>query len=225
MHTSFALLPGMHGDSGLFRRFRAELSVDAPVKAFAYPHRCESYELLAERVVSQLPRGRVVVIAESYSGPVGILVAAKAPERVRALVLTATFARSPLPLWTRPLTTLMRVPVSGLAVRSALVGPLAERGLVHWVKREIREVPAAVLEARARQILETDVEDVLAGLDCPVLYLHATRDLLLWQTKARILNARPETEVIDIDAAHLVLQAAPVEAAAAIQAWLSSAKS
>lgn len=208
----------MHGDSGLFRGFASALG--APSTAVAYPPEAECYETLVERATAALPQDPVVVVAESYSGPVGVLLAHRRPERVRALVLVATFARSPLPRWTWPLTQLMRFPVTGLAVRSALVGPTASGALVREVQDEVRQVPGEVLVSRAQQILETDVTSELARVEQPVLYLHASRDALLWGARSVVLEARPQTDTVALESPHLVLQREPEAAAAAIAGWL-----
>src|ERR1700679_4387919 len=88
------LLPGMDGTGRLFAAFQPLLAPALGARVCAFPpDRPLGYEQLLAEV--DVPSGPFAIVAESFSGPLGILLAARYAERVRALVLVATFARSP----------------------------------------------------------------------------------------------------------------------------------
>ncbi|HJN76321.1 MAG TPA: alpha/beta hydrolase [Myxococcota bacterium] len=225
MSATYLLLPGLHGNGALYAHFVAALPDGTPTRSVTYPLDDLSYERLIAFVLDQLPEGELVIVAESFSGPVGIGVASAVPDRVVGLVLAATFSEGPLPTWTRPLARLLGNRVNGLIVRSFLVGPSAETELVEEIIREVNEVPGALLVQRAERVLEVDMKEALQALEVPVLYLHASWDMLLWGARNTLVKAAPSTTVVELSSPHLVLQREPAEAARAIQEWLESVKS
>lgn len=113
------------------------------------PDRPRSYvELLADIAV---PDGPYAIVAESFSGPPGIRLAASHPDRVRALVLVATFVRNPSTLagWMRPLLgRLFRMRLPGVALRLGLLGMDAQDDDLGAVRAALLQVHPAVLAAR-----------------------------------------------------------------------------
>lgn len=104
--TSIVLLPGLDGTGELFAPLVAAWGDRFRTQVVSYP-RAErlGYAALADRVRALLPLHEdYVLLAESFSGPLGVMLAAERPQRLRGLVLCATFARSPLPLlrWMAP---------------------------------------------------------------------------------------------------------------------------
>ena len=115
------LLPGMDGTGILFRPFLQELadniSDEIAVQVISYP--CDqklSYGELIDYVRSRLPgEEEVILVAESFSGPIGYALAAEQPNMIRAIIFVATFLSPPKGLlWMMPpslMALLMKIPL------------------------------------------------------------------------------------------------------------------
>ena len=90
------LLPGMDGTGQLFAPFLAELPSSWRSQVVTYPTDSPlDYAELAPRVRAACPStGEFLVVAESFSGPLAILLAASNPPGLTGVVLVASFARS-----------------------------------------------------------------------------------------------------------------------------------
>ncbi|HEX2836088.1 MAG TPA: hypothetical protein VHW00_23995 [Thermoanaerobaculia bacterium] len=90
------LLPGLDGTGTLFGEFIAALPPHIAPVVIRYPtDEALSYEELLAFIEERLPEGTFAVLGESFSGPLAIELAAKSP-RVRAVILCASFVRSPV---------------------------------------------------------------------------------------------------------------------------------
>ena len=85
----------MDGTGRLFDRLRAALPQRFDVQVISYPtNELLGYDALAERIT--IPSEPFAIVAESFSGPIGITLAARNLTHLRALVLVASFAQSPI---------------------------------------------------------------------------------------------------------------------------------
>ena len=119
------LLPGLDGTGRLYRRLVGALEPGAQVRVIGYPsERFLGYRELAELAVAQEPAGAYAIVAESFSGPVAVLVGASRPERLRGIILSASFVVSPAPGWLRvaPLELLFRLGAPRCVLRCLLLG-------------------------------------------------------------------------------------------------------
>jgi pimeloyl-[acyl-carrier protein] methyl ester esterase len=186
-----------------------------------------SYDQLAKMVRSMCEDSPpFVLLAESFSTPLAIRIAAENPANLRGLILCAGFVMSPARGVTRWLALalaplLMRAALPEAAIRSRLVGRDASRSLVTTVREAIASVQPAVLAARLRAVLECDVRSDLRRVAVPMLYLQAQHDRLV---PARCLEeiraVRPEIRAIVIDAPHFLLQREPRQTAEIVAAFL-----
>ena len=212
MTPPLLLLPGLDGTGELFAPFVAAAPPGFEVRALALPgERVRSYHELAEWVCTRLPEQNVVLLGESFSGPLAVLVA-KRSARVRGLVLSTTFVESPLPraFALCPDVVLSRPPPTFL-LKALMTG--GDARLAAAVSGAIRCVPPGTLAGRIAAVLRVDVTSELRELSCPVLCLHARRDRLVRLACARRIQAlRPSARVVYVDAPHLLLQARPIEA-------------
>src|SRR5690349_18575128 len=94
------LLPGLDGTGELFGPFLEALG-GFPAQVIAYPRdRAMTYVEHESFVRGKLPDDEdYVLLAESFSGPVGIAIAAASPPHLKGLILCGTFASNPLPLF------------------------------------------------------------------------------------------------------------------------------
>ncbi|MEO1699592.1 MAG: alpha/beta fold hydrolase [Planctomycetota bacterium] len=214
------LLPGMDGTGRLFAPLLRELGVDATV--LAHPaDRPLDYDALLEDVARHLPPGPLVVLGESFSGPLAVRLAAERDDIV-GLVLCATFVRGPR---SGALLRLAELVARGAppapVVRALLAGFDAPRALVDEVRSAVATLAPGVLRARLRAVRTVDVSSVLAATTCPVLDLRATHDRLVGASARRdVLRARPDAEAQTLGSPHLVAQRRPAEVAALLRAFV-----
>lgn len=228
VQPTLVLLPGMDGTGTLFRRLLAEIPAGMPTCVVTYPsEESLSYGQLLARVGQQLAgEGAMVLVAESFSGPLALRYAAAEPARVRAVVACASFVRPPAPRWLRHLARplLFRVPPPDWAVRRFMVGAEAPDELVRAVKAAVRRVKPAVLARRVRDVLAVDCADDLRRCAAPVLWLVPTADALLRSTDVGALQTiNRRITVSTLDGPHLLLQARPGVAWRAIEGFLAGA--
>lgn len=95
------LLPGMDGTGLLFRWFLEALPEDVETVVLSYPTRVfAGYDALVDLVRGRLPVDRrFVMVAESFSGPVALRIAAEMPKGLIGLVLVASFVSGPAGRW------------------------------------------------------------------------------------------------------------------------------
>lgn len=225
--STLVLLPGMDGTGILFRPFLQALVDDLPVKVVAYPaDKPMGYDELGEFVLNALPtEGPVVLLGESFSGPIAAALAARLGDRVRGLVLCCTFMSNPRPAL-RPLLPFAglipfaAIPV-GLAARP-LLGSFATPALKSLLAEALALVSPAVLRARLKSVATVNATEALAAVKVPVLYLQASSDALVPARAVRkARKACPAMKVQVIHGPHCLLQVAPAEAAAAVLAYVS----
>lgn len=226
--TTLVLLPGLDGTGVLFDEFVAALPGTIATQVISYPgDTALTYRELLGYVRERLPAGPFAVLGESFSGPLALALGAE-DARVAAVILCASFVSNPLrcvprhlarflfPLWFRLFPAFVR--------SKALLGGYSSAPLNDALARAHRRVSAPVLAARAREILRVSATDDLRRCAAPILYLMGDGDGVVRRHNAAAIKAlRPSVRVVSIPAPHLVLQAAPTLAAAAVVEFLASA--
>jgi pimeloyl-ACP methyl ester carboxylesterase len=212
--VKYLLLPGLDGTGKLFDPF-VEMAPDgASVEIASYPVDKEmSYSDYATLVVGTLvPDEPFTIIAESFSGPVAVLVAASSPPGLAAVVLCNTFVYRAA--WRGfsflPWAWLFRFPLTNLTVGLHLTGFRQATNWVQRVRAANQPVLPSVRASRLRAALNVDVRSEFAGLDVPVMYLRGLRDRLVLSSCVRhAIAARPSTTVVRVPGPHLLLQTEP----------------
>ncbi|MEV0247033.1 alpha/beta hydrolase [Nocardia sp. NPDC050712] len=181
-------------------------------------------DLLAEGIVEAADRAGLdtfTLIGYSLGSLVAVRVAARWPERVRGLVLTAGLARADnraeaaLDLWQRYLAA---GDLAGFARFVALTGFGAD--FFNGVPREqvgtlldtiAAGVPAGTFE-QAGAVRTGDTTADLAGITVPTLVIATTRDTLVSPANSRYLAARiPGAEYAEIETGHVPMAERPEE--------------
>ena len=86
-------------------------------------------------------------------------------------------------------------------------------------------VSPAALAGRSRAALGVDVSAELRRCDVPLLYLGASRDVVVPSWNARFIkDEKPSAEVVTIDGPHLALRTDPSAAALAVTAFMMKAR-
>src|SRR6266516_4682725 len=149
------LLPGLDGTGELFAPFVDAAPVGVSTIVADYPTSEASVDIL-ERHAREKITDHCIVIAESFSGPIGVRIAADV--RVQALVLCNSFISSPIFPALRYLVIppLFTIPLPSLVIRSILLGHQSHPALVENVHSVLRRLPADVIARRVRQVLQTN---------------------------------------------------------------------
>lgn len=225
MNAMLVLLPGMDGTGVLFEDFVAALPAGIDASVIRYPVR-ESldYASLESLVREQLPQRPFVLLAESFSGPIGLSIASNPPPLLRGLVLCATFAKLPFPFgrWTTlpvQIAPPRRPPKWLLDV--LLLGRHASTHLHAKFAHVMASVSPSVLKHRALLALRVDVSDRLGAVKIPTLYLRAREDRLVGRSAANHLaSGIPSMKIAEFDAPHFLLQTRPAETAIAVAGFI-----
>lgn len=218
------LLPGMDGTGALFRQFVAHAPAGYACQVAALPAEPATHDQLARRMGPALGLDDgCVLVAESYSGGLALRLAAE--RRVAALVLVNSFVAPPRHRALRLLAMppLFRLPPARAAIRHLLVGHRSSAALVDEVRTTVASVPARVMAARLAEVLSADCGAWLARCTAPLLYLRGTEDRLVPDASVRRIAGGRTVRIVRIPGPHLLLQAAPAAAWAAIAAFVEGA--
>lgn len=210
------LLPGMDGTGDLFTPFVSALPSGLRPHITRYPADVPlGYDELLETIT--VPNTPFAITAESFSGPLAVMLAARYPSQTAAVILVGSFVRSPTPLAQIARlagSALFRVPLPRALLRLLLLGFDASDEEVDFVHTTLRSVEPRVLARRVRAISEVDVSAALTASTAPLLYLSGSRDRVVGpRPLAEILRLRPDTQTATIGAPHLMLQRNPGDSA------------
>lgn len=224
------ILPGLDGTSGLRQAFEAKL--DAPGKCIAYPADQKlSYQALAHFVDSQLPVDEdYVLIAESFSGPVAVRIAAKAPKRLKGIVFVASFVKKPLPVPEQANALLDQISLhSDLLLRLGrpiTFGKWGSSKLDTELSRAIRTVPEDNLRFRLSQVLGVDYAQKFESLKLPMMYLRPKQDRIIWNAVCKeMADLNNRLSIQEVDGPHFILHAQPEVAAEQVFDFIQNLKS
>ena len=212
----------MDGTGLLFEPFIKAFGERCAVVVVAYPTSGESqtYAALQNFAESRLPpQGPMVLLGESFSGPLAIALAAGNPERVVGVVLCCTFVRNPRPglRWLNGLTSVPAPLPPSAIVNAMLFGKFVTPSLRAMLRDALHKVPPAALRARLRAVVSVDVRAQAQALEVPVLYLQAGSDRLV--PPSALVDANHWCQNIGVqvfDAPHCLLQVVPEKAAKSV---------
>lgn len=183
-----------------------------------------SYRDYAMFALERMDGRRVVVLGESFSGPVSVMIAAHRPDLVRGLILAATFLRNPHVGW------LMRL-VSGINPgftptylrRAILMGRYADNALDRQVYEIVATMPAGVRAKRLIEVSHVDVRSKFAQIQCPILALHGNADYVVFKRPmARAIASKLNATMTVLGGAHMLLQTRTEAAGERILSFMKS---
>ena len=217
-HT-LVLMPGLDGTGKLFAPIIPLLEPHFELSIVTYPD-LDSFSDYVDCAQNQLPATPgFSLVAESFSGPVALALMAQRPGEIGPSVLSATFARSPLPALTRM--------ASYVPEQIFSIGALNEFCLDVYASNDedfsetqplplnvMEQLDGAVLKHRISVLSRIDVSALLPNITVPILYLRAIRDRIASESDAQMMQQYlPDVDRIDIDAPHLLLQTRPQQCA------------
>jgi pimeloyl-ACP methyl ester carboxylesterase len=217
----------MYGTTALFADFAAALPVPLAAHPVAYPNDIVlSYPDLLKLLRSSVPPSEpYVIVAESFSTPLAIQFAATRPAHLKGVVLSAGFATSPVRGLLRVLTPFLAPPLAYLPVNEfgadlMLVGSTMPASQQTQLRAAIASVRPKVLMNRVQAVVACNVLDDLRSIEAPVLYMQACHDRIVNSVCLdEMRQAKPDMDIVVLDASHMLLQQLPHESAAIVASF------
>ncbi len=209
------ILPGLDGSTGMLRKFCELAPSRYEVMPLDLPAELSSYVELSDHF-SDLLSGdqKNILIAESFSGPLAVLLATAQPESVAGIVLVASFVTSPLSTVTRfiPWSLLFRLPLPAFIARQFMLGKDCDHSLIDELKTAVKTISPSVLTRRVREVGQTKLKDEFRNLQCPVICLRPLNDSLIPKHCIEtIKHLREDVVIHTIKGPHLILETRPGE--------------
>jgi len=160
---TLVLLPGLDGTGELFADFVSALD-GIRTRVISYPaDRAMDYAQHEAFARAKLPADEdYVLLAESFSGPVGIAIAASRPPRLKGFILCVSFAANPLPLFS-PFSRLLTA-LPAIRMPPALAAPWLYAGRA---TPELRRAHAAAMARVSPRVLAARRRDPVGGPAAP----------------------------------------------------------
>ena len=223
--TVAVVLPGMDGTGMLLADFAAALKPELEPIVVSYPaDRPYGYPELEAIAREALPQhGAFVMVAESFSGPIAVAIAASRPQGLRGLVLCCSFVRNPVPA-TRFLDRFLNLLPMRLAMPMLdwlLLGRFSSEMLRTALRGALDAVSPVALRARLKAVLRVDARPELARVEVPVLYIRASEDRMIpLSAQGTIADVSPQLRVEEVIGPHFLLQVAPSAAAECVKGFV-----
>ncbi len=224
---TIVFLPGMDGTGISFEPLRKVLPQDVNVKIIKYPSdRLLSFEETVQCAKNQIESDQedVIVLAESFSGPVAIALVGSGQVKAKCLILCSTFARTPRPVLLKvlsylPLEVLIGLPCPKVVFKHVIPGGEEATDLFLAMWQRVRAlVPAKVLVHRLKVITQVDVRGWLPKLTIPCFYIQATSDRSVPASSLfDFIEAVSDLRVKRIRGPHFILQAQSQASLSAIE--------
>ncbi len=214
---TLVLMPGLDSTGRLFAPVIPLLEQHFRLVVVTYPN-LNSFNDYINCARSQLPaEPGYSLLAESFSGPVALALMAQQGDQIGPSVLSATFSRSPLQALTRmaaiipsQLFSIGTLNEYCLDVSASSSGDDTDTKPLAVDVTE--QLDGSQLKHRIEVHSRIDITAMLPDIQTPLLYLRATRDRVVSEAHAEMLqNNLPSLQRIDIDAPHLLLQTRPRE--------------
>lgn len=218
------LMPGLDGTGLLFSRFVSELPREIRTRIIVYPDGIGmSIEEHAAVARGLIPKEKVILLAESFSGLVAMNLLRSGDVAVEKVIFVASFAQSPssfLKLFSGlfPLLSKAIKFIPKIAWRIFCLERTSSDAEIDQLKSAIAQVTPATIAARLKLVASVNAT---AGepLCVPAYYIEATRDRLVPKTAGNILMSQfKQCILLPVAGPHFLLQAAPEECAKLVAA-------
>ena len=213
------LLPGLDGTGRLFDPLKAYLPIENTTVIALPKDGKQDYAHLTQYCQSRLPSGPYILVAESFSGPIGLQLAASDSMLVK-LILVATFAKPPKPFISKlcsylPLKKLIRMPFAGPASRILFFGFDTPKDTITNFMAAVGSVPAGTMAERLREASTFNLGQIKIAK--PVTYIQPSNDRLVpKRCFGPVADRCADIALKTIVGPHFILQASPKRCAAVI---------
>jgi len=217
------MLPGLDGTGLLFKPLIDLLPAHLKPIVVNFPiDKKLGYEDLLPLVIKALPKNEpFVLLGESFSGPLSILVAATQPQGLIGIILCASFITCPqhlVPKWSEKLVYETPFRVSSMIVKAI--------SFFGWYysdefKRALSLVKPEVFAHRVKEVIKVNVVAELEKCRLPILYLQGKNDFLVPSSNFdKIKKLKPDVKCAQLETSHMVLQTKPNEAVSLINNFI-----
>lgn len=180
----------------------------------------QDYASITRVVKERLPKEDFILVAESFSGPIGTALAKEGIDNLKGIIFVATFLSAPSGLLLAaaqllPLKFLSNLPFAKHFHKALFLGSGASNELTHLFISTVRSPPSVLIKARlsSMQSLSFSPEEI----KLPVGYIQAASDKLVSPDKAvEFCNSFNNIAIKTIEGPHFILQAKPTECAVVI---------
>ena len=210
-------LPGLDGTGLSYGPLGEAMPENIRVTVVHYPTDQKlSFGELVQCAHEQLPRNKpLVLIAESFSGPIAIGLAASFPSHIKGIVFCATFIKFARPLLIAiakyaPLAFLLSKPAPGFLLYF-LCGrkPFSDR-LVPLFRQIEKLINPEVMAHRIRMLNDFDATNDARTLSLPCCYIQGTHDRTVpARSVVPFKKYLPDLIVKRVNGPHGILQAQP----------------
>jgi hypothetical protein len=176
----FIFLPGLDGTGLSYGPLGEKMPENARVTVVSYPpDRKLSYMELVQCAYDRLPQNKpLVLIAESFSGPIAITLARSFFLRIKGIVFCATFMKYDRPFLLRtakyaPLPLLLRKSAPDFILSFLCGDRVFLEGLIPLFRQIKKLVRPEVIAHRIRMLNGIDVTDEAKKLTIPCCYIQA----------------------------------------------------
>ena len=222
------MLPGLDGTGDVFGPLLDCLPQSVEPMVLRYPKdRVMSFDEHVDTARAQIPTNKpFVLLAESFSGPVGLQLLADPPDNMIGVIFVATFDRYPRPFLLDIAKVLPQGGLLSLFCTTPVLrffclgsGPTSS---VKLFRKALKSVDINVLSRRLQILAEMPPPpDVDTQLPC--IYLQASKDRLVPERAAgRLQRVVPDMVIRQLDGPHTILLAEPESGAAAIADFVNS---
>lgn len=217
------LFPGFDGSSRFFGWLEEALAPEIDTRSHIIPRTGpQDYDFLVKYFADEID-APCYLLGESFSGPLTILLAEAFPEKVRGLVLSTTFAKTPFPPIIRDMMAMGAAWRNHMPFQKEFSKLFILQGADNPSAEEIEEVMGLlspeIVQARTKACVHVDVSDRFAALSQPSLIINARHDRVIG-TGDYFPRKPANTKTVEFDCAHLLLQAMPQEAADTITKFI-----
>lgn len=167
-----------------------------------------------------------ILIAESFSTPLAVKLAAAHLRNLKGIVLSAGFVFNPVGRW-RVLVSILARPIlfrlsrHKLALERLLIGNGAPSLLQVRLRGALLALDPDVFAKRIRAVLDCDVREDLRKTQIPIIYIQAEHDRLVGRASLKeIQRLRPDTQFVSVAASHLIFQREPRKSAEIIMSFV-----
>lgn len=208
------LLPGFDGTGLLFEPIRQYLEHYFQLEVVSFDN-STTFDDYIDRVLTQIGDQPCCLLAESFSGPIALRIAANHADKIDAVILSTTFIETPYKPICRIAAKLPDLILQNVLLLKTLVKTLClnnthDKRLANKVINIVKTLPAKTIKQRLQILSSYSSLDSQPTGDISWLCLHATDDRIVGEKQTRELIAMLSKPIVtEINGPHLLLQAAP----------------
>ncbi len=224
------LLPGVYGTGLMFTPLVDAMPEEYDCRIISYPiDKVLSYSELTKYVAERIPQDKpFIILAESFSGPIALMLTELLGENLKALILVCTYVTNPHP-WLAKFSKFVlkdhivaRTP-SRFMARFMIAGFKMSDEMLDLAFSIQRRVSAKVFRYRLYEAMAVDVSGILKRLKMPILHMYAKNDRVIPRSAQRkIKHIRPDLNSVAIPGPHYLLQTKAEECLRSIKPFLKS---